>query len=276
MYAATASSAAALPSSDTNRQAVCNLDERQCFAVDVALAAGYGGGDGWPVAPGAAFHQVRSRAQRIDGVTRLLALECPSRYRDLDDPGSQLYVDVVVWRRHKLTASVSPHFSRGQPGVHDDHVDGVARSLGGAPIGKLDSGGTITSPGTGTAGSITFKDGTTTLGTVTLTNRTAVLSTSSLALGSDSLTASYGSSTELEATLRRRPRRQSTRSRPRLCSACHRYPSTLKQSVTLTATVSAVAPGTGTPTGTIPSRTGQRRSGRLHLPTGRCIDYFQP
>jgi hypothetical protein len=127
----------------------------------------------------------------------------------------------------------------------------------------------VTSPGTGTAtGSVTFHDGTTTLGTVTLTNGTAVLSTSSLALGSHSLTASYSGSTQLKASTSAPVTQAVNQISTKTLLNASPNPSTLNQSVTLTATVSVVAPGTGTPTGTITFKDGTTTLGTAALANG--------
>ena len=112
-------------------------------------------------------------------------------------------------------------------------------------------------PGTGVpTGTVTFRDAATVLGTVTLVNGSASLVTSTLAVGSHSLTAAYSgggnflASTSAIVIHTVNPGSTSTT----LSSTPN--PSTLGQTVTLNATVSAVAPAVGVPTGTVTFRDG--------------------
>jgi hypothetical protein len=101
-------------------------------------------------------------------------------------------------------------------------------------------------------GTVTFKDGATVLGSGPLdaTGR-AILTTSVLAVGSHSITATYGgdtnfngsSSTALSQTVNPDPTTTT------LTSSAD--PANVGQAVTFTATVSANAPGTGKPSGTV-------------------------
>jgi hypothetical protein len=106
-------------------------------------------------------------------------------------------------------------------------------------------------PGNGTpTGSVTFMAGSTTLGTVALSNGTASYSTAKLATGQDSITATYNGSGSLKtsnASLAQTVGQASTSAS--VTSSLN--PSVYGQSVTFTATVSANAPGSGTPTGTV-------------------------
>ena len=107
-------------------------------------------------------------------------------------------------------------------------------------------------PGSGTpTGSITFLDGSTTLGTATLSGGKATFKTTALAAGPHTITVSYGgdgnfvksTSTPLTQTVNR------AATTSKVTSSAN--PSVFGQSVTFTATVKAVAPGSGTPTGTV-------------------------
>jgi hypothetical protein len=127
----------------------------------------------------------------------------------------------------------------------------------------------VVSPGTGTpAGSITFKDGGTTLGTVTLSNGVATLSVSSLAIGSRALTAAYGGSTELKASTSATRTQTVNQASTATALTATPNPSVVNQTVTLRATVSAVAPGTGTPTGPVTFRNGTTNLGTAQLSGG--------
>jgi len=119
-------------------------------------------------------------------------------------------------------------------------------------------------PGTGVpTGTVTFRDGATVLATVTLANGSA-----SLAVGSHSLTAAYSgggnflASTSAIVIHTVNPGSTSTA----LTSTPN--PSTLGQTVTLNATVSAVAPAVGVPTGTVTFRDGATVIGTATLVNG--------
>jgi uncharacterized repeat protein (TIGR03803 family) len=110
----------------------------------------------------------------------------------------------------------------------------------------------VLAPGTGTpTGSVTFYDGTTALGTVTLTNKSASLSQTFTSPGGHSFTAVYsgdsndGGSTSTASLVTVNP--DSTR------TALSVTPATVVvgQSVVLKATLAVLAPGVGTPTGTV-------------------------
>jgi hypothetical protein len=119
---------------------------------------------------------------------------------------------------------------------------------------------TANAPGSGTAsGTVTFKDGLATLGTGTLNGSgIATLNTSALSVSGSphSITAVYGgdasfvtsTSTAISQTVN--PANSSTALTP---SA---NPSVFGQSITFTATVTASAPGAGTPTGTVTFKDG--------------------
>jgi hypothetical protein len=108
------------------------------------------------------------------------------------------------------------------------------------------------SPGAGTAtGTVSFFDGTTLLGTGTLTAGTATLSIASLAVGLNSITAVYNADvnflTSTSSVVTQTVNQASTTTA--LTSSTN--PSVFGQSVTFTATVSAVSPSAGTATGTV-------------------------
>jgi hypothetical protein len=112
-------------------------------------------------------------------------------------------------------------------------------------------------PGTGTpTGTVTFKNGVAVLGTGTLSGGKATFSTATLTPGTHATTATYNGSTDFAAsssvvlpqTVNKAP------TKPTVVSSHN--PSVFGQSVTFTATVVAVAPGTGTPTGTVTFKNG--------------------
>lgn len=105
--------------------------------------------------------------------------------------------------------------------------------------------------GTGTpTGAVTLQDGSSTMTTLTLVNGQATFTAASLAIGSHSITASYSgdgnfnsSSSTMSQTVNKAPTATT------LTSSAN--PSTLNQPVTFTATLNAVAPGAGMPTGSV-------------------------
>jgi N,N-dimethylformamidase beta subunit-like protein/uncharacterized protein DUF4082/Big-like domain-containing protein/purple acid phosphatase-like protein/Ig-like domain-containing protein len=124
-------------------------------------------------------------------------------------------------------------------------------------------------PGTGTAtGTITFKDGTTVLGTGTLSNGSAALVVSNLALGAHSLAASYGGSTNFATSTSAVVTQTVSVAATITVLSATPNPSIVGQSVTLKATVSAVAPGTGTPTGTVTFNDGGTAVGTATISGG--------
>ena len=106
-------------------------------------------------------------------------------------------------------------------------------------------------PGSGTpTGSLTFTNGSTTLGTVTLSGGMASLSTAKLATGKDTITATYnGSSSFITSNASLNQTVSQDAASATVTSSLN--PSVYGQSVTFTAIVSAAAPGSGTPTGTV-------------------------
>ena len=126
-------------------------------------------------------------------------------------------------------------------------------------------------PGSGTpTGTVKFKNGATVLGTGTLGGGKATFSTSVLAVGPHSITAVYGgsanyntsTSTVLTETVNK------AASSTKLTSSLN--PSTLGKSVTFTITVVTVAPGSGTPTGTVTLKNGATAVGTATLASGKA------
>jgi hypothetical protein len=124
---------------------------------------------------------------------------------------------------------------------------------------------TANAPGSGTpTGSVTFTNGSTTLGTVALSGGTASYSTAKLATGLDAITATYDGSTSFiisGASLNQTVDQDA--SSATVSSSLN--PSVYGQSVTFTALVSAAAPGSGTPTGTVTFMEGSTALGAATL-----------
>ena len=124
-------------------------------------------------------------------------------------------------------------------------------------------------PGSGTpTGSVTFMDGSTTLGSATLSSGKASFKTTSLAVGSQVITAVYGGdgnfTTSPSAALTQTVQQDATTTD--LKSSAN--PSSFGQSVTFTATVKAASPGSGTPSGTVTFYDGSTEIGTGTLGLG--------
>ena len=150
-----------------------------------------------------------------------------------------------------FTASAAPSFTQvvNQDNTTTNLVVTVNPSVYGQSISFTASVAAV-APGTGTpSGSVTFSDGST-LGTVTLTAGAATYTTTRLATGQQSITAAYnGNSTFATSTsaLTQTVNQDGTST----VVTASANPSVFGQSVTFTATVSAAAPGSGTPTGSV-------------------------
>src|SRR5207245_1953598 len=114
----------------------------------------------------------------------------------------------------------------------------------------------VVAPGAGSpTGTVTFMDGAATLGTGTLSGGVATLSTTALTVVSHSLSAAYGGGTNYQTSsgsLTQSFHKASTTTS--LVSPSN--PSLHGDRLTLTATVSVVAPGAGSPTATVTFKDG--------------------
>jgi hypothetical protein len=128
---------------------------------------------------------------------------------------------------------------------------------------------TPTAPGAGTpTGSITFFDGTNIIGSGTLSGGSVSMTTSTLSQGAHSLHASYSGEFDFSASVSPTiaeavgviPTQTALTGAP--------APSSFGQAVTFTATVSPVAPSTGTPTGTVTFTQGSTTLGTAPLAVG--------
>ena len=129
---------------------------------------------------------------------------------------------------------------------------------------------TAAAPGSGTpTGSVTFLDGSTTLDTATLSGGKATFKTSALAVGTQSITVLYGGdanfTTSTSPVLTQTVNQDQTTTE--LASSAN--PSVYGQLVTFTATVSAAAPGGGTPTGSVTFMDGSTAIGNGSLSSGK-------
>ncbi|MEU5442711.1 beta strand repeat-containing protein, partial [Streptomyces griseofuscus] len=111
---------------------------------------------------------------------------------------------------------------------------------------------TAVPPGAGTpTGTVSFYDGATLLGTGTLIGGTATLTTSALGVGTHSLIAVYSGDTEFTGSTSPVDVQTVTQSATTTGLTSAPDPSVFGEAKTLTATVAAVPPGAGTPTGTV-------------------------
>ena len=136
---------------------------------------------------------------------------------------------------------------------------------------------TAVSPGSGTPSdgdTVTFIDGVTTIGTGTLSGGVATYITSSLSVSTHTISAVFGGDanypTSTSASINQKVNQASTTTT--VMSSLN--PSVLGQSVTFTATVAAVSPGSGTPTGTVTFKDGTKviGGGTLNAHRGRLHD----
>jgi hypothetical protein len=124
-------------------------------------------------------------------------------------------------------------------------------------------------PGAGTpTGTVTFLDGVTTLGTATLSGGSATFSTSALAVAGHSITVSYGGDANFAGSTSPALTQTVNKDATSAAVSSATNPSVYGQSVTFTATVSASAPGAGTPTGTVTFMDGAATLGTATLSGG--------
>jgi hypothetical protein len=138
----------------------------------------------------------------------------------------------------------------------------------GAPL-TLTASVSTNSPGNGVpTGTVTFLNGSATLGTGTVdTNGHAVFSTSTLAVGTYSITASYGGDADRNGSTSAVLTQKITMDSVTLAVASSANPAALGTNVTFTATVSA--PGdAGTPTGSVTFTDGTTMLGTVTLSGG--------
>jgi hypothetical protein len=125
---------------------------------------------------------------------------------------------------------------------------------------------TAVTAGNGTpAGSVTFRDGATTLGTVKLKGGKASLTVSDLSAGNHAITAVYNTNGTFGDSLSATDSHTVERTHTTTALSKPTNPSTAGQAVKFTATVKAVAPGAGTPTGTVTFMDGQTVLGTVQL-----------
>jgi hypothetical protein len=124
-------------------------------------------------------------------------------------------------------------------------------------------------PASGTpTGTVTFRDGAAALATVPLVGGSASFNTSTLTVGSHSLTAVYNGSASFAASTSAVRTQVVNPGNTTTSLTSSPNPSTVGQTVTLSSTVSPVAPASGIPTGSITFRDGATTLGVVALVNG--------
>jgi hypothetical protein len=130
---------------------------------------------------------------------------------------------------------------------------------------------TAAAPGTGTpTSSVTFMDGSTSLDTATLSGGKATFKTTALAVGSQSITAIYSGDVNFTTSTSPVVTQTVTQDQTTAKLTSSVNPSVYGQPVTFTATVSAVGPGSGTPTGNVTFMDGNTAIGACTLSSGKA------
>jgi hypothetical protein len=126
-------------------------------------------------------------------------------------------------------------------------------------------------PGSGTpTGTVTLKNGTAALGTVTLSGGKATFSTSALTPGTHLITVSYNGNVDFSSSTSAALGQTVNKASTKTTVVSSHNPSVFGQSVTFTATLAAVAPGSGTPTGTVTFKNGATVLGTGTLSGGKA------
>ncbi len=127
----------------------------------------------------------------------------------------------------------------------------------------------VTSPGAGTpTGTVTFSEGATVLGAATLSGGAASVTVSTLSVASHSVTAAYGGDANFNTSSSSVLVQQVGKASSQTSVTVSPNPSLYGQPVTLTAAVAAVAPGSGTPTGSVTFYDGATVLGTATLSSG--------
>jgi len=124
-------------------------------------------------------------------------------------------------------------------------------------------------PGTGTpTGTVQFKDGATTMGSGALSGGVAHYATSNRTVGTHSITAVYVASTDYNTSTSSPLSQVVDEAATKTTVVSSLNPSASGDTVTFTATVKSVAPGAGTPTGTVDFKDGATLLGTHGLSGG--------
>src|SRR5439155_452273 len=154
------------------------------------------------------------------------------------------------------STTAAPTTTTTLPGTTTGVVSSINPSVSGQPVTFTATVKAKTS-GAGTpTGTVTFKDGPTTAGTGTLNASChATFVTSTLAVGSHSISASYGGDANFNGSTSSKLT-QTVKYGTTTSASSSANPSVFGKSVTFTATVTASSPGAGTPTGKVTFKDG--------------------
>ena len=117
---------------------------------------------------------------------------------------------------------------------------------------------------------MTFIDGENYFGPVALSGGKATYTTSSLPVGAHSIVAFYGGATAYQQSYSKVDTQTVNKAATTTALASSANPSVKGQAVTFTATVTAVAPGKGTPTGTVTFKDGATVLGTAAVSGGKA------
>jgi hypothetical protein len=181
---------------------------------------------------------------------------------------ASLSTSALTVGNHTIAATYSGDsvFNGGTAGLHQIVYSNVTLTSGPNPsvFGQTVNLTATISP-VPASGTLTFKDGATILGSAAVSGGEGTLHASALAVGVHSLTASFsagGSSAPLSQTVNRANAATTLSGSPN--------PSVFGQAVTFTASVSAVAPGGGVPTGSVKFQDGATVLGTVALAGGHA------
>jgi hypothetical protein len=164
-------------------------------------------------------------------------------------------------------ASNSPAFS--ETIAKDNTTTSLTASADPASFGQaVTFTATLTSSAGPVPGTVTFKDGSTTLGTANLSGGKATFTTSSLAVGSHSIAAIYGGSTNFNSSSSAALSETIAKANSSASLTASVNPAGVGQAVTFTATIRSAT--SGTPTGTVTFKDGGSTLGTANLSGGKA------
>ena len=164
---------------------------------------------------------------------------------------------VLTQKVNKASSSTTLIFSHN-PSVFGQSVTFTATVAAVAPGGGMPTG------------TVTFKNGLTVLGTGTISAGKATFSTSTLTVGAHSITADYTGSVDYNTSVSAVLTQTVNKAATATTMTSSPNPSTLGQTVTFKVAVTVVAPGGGTPTGTVTLKDGSTTLGTTALVAGKA------
>lgn len=194
--------------------------------------------------------------------------------------GASFTTSTLTVGSHSITAAYGgdPNFLGGTSAVLSQTVNPASTStLLVSSLSSTFSGQSVTftatvsavTPGAGApSGTVTFKDGTTVLGSVAMNGGVASFTIGSLATGNHPVTATYSGDANFLGSTSAILTQVVTPGNTTTIVSSTPNPSGVNQAVTFTATVSAIAPSTGTPTGSVTFNDGATALGTGALSGG--------